>query len=235
MKTKHVNQIINPIFFSDEKNLLRVKSKLPKIKTNDENKNLCFSFAKGTRTIVYIKKTWVENIISQTHEELDYKSYDEYSESSIKPIQTFQAKCNNDKIRNPATNRCIMLATAEKKNLIKPPVPIFKASKQWPEGKVLNPKTNRCIKVKPVKPVKSVKPAKTVKPNKPVTILPSVPKQCPEGKVLNPKTNRCIKVKPIKPAKTVKSNKLPPVPKQCPEGKILNPKTNRCIKIKISK
>jgi hypothetical protein len=231
-----------------------MKCKLPKKTVGEENKNLCFSFAKGERTLVYVKKTLSEIVVQ--HDDIPgYRSYN--SKMSItqksKKSQDKSTVCDNDKIKNPATKRCISKETAMKKNLVKSFViqrsePKLKITKVCPEGKVLNPKTNRCIKIKgDIKPKKaSVKvcpEGKVLNPktnrcikikadNKPKKTSAKVnTKVCPEGKVLNPKTNRCIKIKADnKPKKTsAKVNT-----KVCPEGKVLNPKTNRCIKIKAN-
>jgi hypothetical protein len=185
--------------------------KLPKKTVGEENKNLCFSFAKGDRTLVYIKKTLSEIVVH--HDDVpDYKSYN--SKMSSKTQEKITA-CDDDKIKNPATNRCISKETAVKKNLIKSfviqrSVTNLKITKVCPEGKVLNPKTNRCVKIKADNKPKSKASVKV----------------CPEGKVLNPKTNRCVKIKADNKSKSKASVKV------CPEGKVLNPKTNRCVKIK---
>ena len=98
------------------------------------------------------------NTIINNYEESEYISYDKHSSSSN------NNKCLLNKIRNPATNRCINLKTAEKKNLIKTKKPttqllqvpklntVSKPIKTCPEGKILNPKTNRCNKIKQIKP-----------------------------------------------------------------------------------
>jgi len=62
-----------------------------------------------------------------------------------------QKECPDDKILNPATNRCVLKTSAIGKKLLKPepelaPKPASK--KECPDGKILNPKTNRCIKKK---------------------------------------------------------------------------------------
>jgi hypothetical protein len=169
------------------------KCMLPKKMEGEENKNLCFSFAKGERTLVYIKKALSEIVVQ--HDDIpDYKSYNSKVSNTqkSKKSQDKSTVCDNDKIKNPATKRCISKETAMKKNLVKSFViqrsePKLKITKVCPEGKVLNPKTNRCIKIKAnIKPKKASAKANT--------------KVCPEGKVLNPKTNRCIKIKAnIKP------------------------------------
>jgi hypothetical protein len=81
-------------------------------------KDLCFSFNKGDRTIIYVNK----NSIIDTEEN--------------------KKECPEGKVLNPLTNRCISIKNINKlaKN------PLSKVDKSCPEGKVLNPKTGRCIK-----------------------------------------------------------------------------------------
>jgi hypothetical protein len=152
-----------------------------------KDKNLCFSFNKGERQIIYINKN-----------------------SKVDISKSNKALCENGKILNPSSNRCINIEVLNKipKNPTKNVM-----GKKCPEGKILNPKTGRCINIKiPKNPSKNV-----------------IGKKCPEGKILNPKTGRCINIKiPKNPTKNVMG-------KNCPEGKILNPKTGRCINIKIPK
>jgi len=172
---------------------------------------LCFSFNKGERDIIYVRKNKNSN--------LDIKKNND---------------CGVENVINPLTNRCIKIKTINKirKNpLSKPEI----HKKICPEGTVLNPITNRCNKVKIDKAEKVPKicPEGTVlnpitnRCNKvKIDKAEKVPKICPEGTVLNPKTNRCNKVKIDKPEKVLKV---------CPEGTVLNPKTNRCNKVKIDK
>jgi len=182
-------------------------------------KNLCFSFYEGGRIVTYIKKN---------------KSSDFDINGDI--------ICNNNKVVNPLTNRCISIKSINKlpiKPLSKPEIP----KKICPEGTFLNPITNRCNKIKIQK--KSAKPKEPIKPTRPEKIEKIiVAKICPEGTFLNPITNRCNKIKiqkksakpkePIKPTRPEKIEKII-VAKICPEGSVLNPITNRCNKIKIQK
>jgi len=130
-------------------------------------KDLCFSFSKGRRCVIYVTK----NIKTQK------KLIHNISKKSSKVKSDKPAKvCPEGKVLNPLTNRCIKIKTINKvrKNpLSKPEKPENNPSKPCPEGKVRNPKTGRCINIKPDKE----------------------PKPCPEGKVRNPKTGRCIKSK----------------------------------------
>ena len=152
-------------------------------------KDLCFSFNKGTREIIYVKK--------QSDNKLNIKK---------------DVKCDKNKVINPLTNRCINAKTINKltkTNLSKP-------EKICPEGKIINPLTNRCIKVKTINKLtktnlsrpekicpedKIINPktgrcikAKTIK-KLTKTNLSKPKKICPEGKIINPLTNRCIKEK----------------------------------------
>jgi hypothetical protein len=97
-------------------------------------KDLCFSFSKGRRCIIYV----TENI-------------------KIKPDKPAKV-CPQGKVLNPLTNRCIKIKTINKvrKNPLSKPEnkPENKPPKLCPEGKVRNPKTGRCIKIAQVKPPK---------------------------------------------------------------------------------
>ena len=187
------------------------KESILNILEKDKNE-LCFSFNKGNRAIIYVNK----NVSKNTEAEKDIKD--------IKDIK----KCPEGKVLNPLTNRCISIKAINKlaKN------PLSKVDKTCPEGKVLNPKTGRCIKkenfLKANMPVpqaprvpKTCPEGKVLNPktgrcikkenlakavNMPVPQAPRVPKICPEGKVLNPKTGRCIKKENL--AKAVNMRKI---------------------------
>jgi len=159
---------------------------------------LCFSFNKGVREIIYVKK----------------------NKNSILNIKN-NNDCVLEKIINPQTNRCIKIKTINKL----PKTPLSKPEKICPEGTVLNPKTNRCNKIKGDKPKVKDKSNKKIDKPKIAKICPEgtvlnpktnrcnkikgdkpkvkdnkvakVPKICPEGTVLNPKTNRCNKIKKV--------------------------------------
>ena len=194
---------------------------IKKIIENDKNE-LCFSFNKGPRNIIYINT----NSINDAKTEKDKKI------------------CPEGKVLNPLTNRCINIKSINKL----PKVSLSKIDKKCPEGKVLNPKTGRCIKIENLIKVKDAIDAKVAKVVKECpegkvlnpktgrcikkkiaidTKVAKIAKECPEGKVLNPNTGRCIKKKIAIDTKVAK------IAKECPEGKVLNPKTGRCIKIKI--
>ena len=142
-------------------------------------KDLCFSFNKGPRNIIYINKNSINHTMSNkkcpegkvlnplTNRCINIKSINKLEKKSLSKIEK---TCPEGKVLNPKTGSCI-----KKENLIKSAKPTIK---ECPEGKILNPKTGRCIKKENL--IKAAKP----------TI-----KECPEGKVLNPKTGRCIKYK----------------------------------------
>jgi hypothetical protein len=137
-------------------------------------KDLCFSFNKGRRCTIYIKKDIKKDILDK----------------SVK-------KCPEGKVLNPLTNKCIKIKTINKvrKNPLSKPE---KPDKKCPEGKVINPKSGRCINIKPVKPDKKCPEGKVINPKsgRCINIKPVKPdKKCPEGKAINPKTGKCIKLK----------------------------------------
>ena len=166
-------------------------------------KDLCFSFGKGKRIYIYIKKN-----ISKIDKTINKKECPEgkvlnpLTNRCIK-IKTINKKtiskkeCPEGKVLNPLTNRCIKIKSIIEKKL----------KKECPEGKVLNPLTNRCIKIKSI-------------------IEKKLKKECPEGKVLNPLTNRCIKIKSIiekKLKKECPSGKiLNPLTNRCIKIKAIN-------------
>jgi hypothetical protein len=165
-----------------------------------KKQNLCFSFNKGKRVLIYVKK----NMASQTSN--DNETDQEYKEppknitppkapSPNKPLNIPhtipEKKCPEGKILNPFTKRCINIkgSVAKKKNLIKPTENVPKIC---PPGKTLNPITNRCVKTANLQ--KNI-------PNK-------GPKICPPGKYLNPITNRCKKIKRSYIKKLIKNKPL---------------------------
>ena len=179
---------------------------------NKDKNELCFSFNKGPRLLIYVNNS--------------------KNSTGVSGNDKGAKECPEGKVLNPLTNRCINIKSINK--LAKKP--LSKMDKKCPEGKVLNPKTGRCIKTE-----NFLKANIKTKTNMPPGVKQE-PKKCPEGKVLNPKTGRCIKTENFlkanakTKAKTkakAKTNMPPgvkPEPKKCPEGKVLNPKTGRCIK-----
>ena len=85
--------------------------------------DLCFSFNKGQREVIYVKKIKDNNL-------------------NIKNDK----KCPTGKVINPLTNRCIKIKTINKL----PEKTLSKPEKICPDGKVINPKTGRCIKIKTI-------------------------------------------------------------------------------------
>jgi hypothetical protein len=83
-------------------------------------KDLCFSFNKGEREIIYVKKN--------ADKKLNIKN---------------DVKCEKTKVINPLSNRCINKTTINKL----PKNTLSKPEKICPEGKMVNPKTGRCIKI----------------------------------------------------------------------------------------
>ena len=83
--------------------------------------DLCFSFNKGQREVIYVKKI--------KDNKLNIKN---------------DKKCPTGKVINPLTNRCIKIKTINKL----PEKTLSKPEKICPNGKVINPKTGRCIKNK---------------------------------------------------------------------------------------
>jgi hypothetical protein len=157
---------------------------LPKATHLDHKTKLCFSFNKGSKTLVYIKKGYVSQHLQQSLVNVpDYQSFANYH-------STVRKQCPPNNIRNPATNRCIKHETAVKKNLMKPNNKpndepnnnknvLNKKPKECAEGKIRNPLTGRCIKDPKLKTT-----TKQLKHGK---------KPCPDGKIRNNLTGRCIK------------------------------------------
>lgn len=98
-------------------------------------KDLCFSFNKGQREIIYIKK--------QADSKLNIKN---------------DVKCKKTEVVNPLSNRCINKKTINKL----PKTNLSKPEKICPEGKIINPKTGRCVKIQSVKTPEKTSPRKIV-------------------------------------------------------------------------
>jgi hypothetical protein len=189
--------------------------KLEKAYAKDFPKNLCFSFSKGSRTLIYIKKNVTVNLdhLNLSHTP-DYRSYRQALSNTsaksnknipyvrkLKPIK----ECEPGKIRNPLTGRCIKIENAQKKKLVKPnkalnnDIKSFakKVLKECGPGKIRDPLTGRCIKIENAQKKKLVKPSKPIKADKP--IVKRVLKECEPGKIRNPLTGRCIKIRGLTP------------------------------------
>ena len=126
------------------------KCLLDKMNPND----LCFSFNKGGRCIIYVKKNNIDNFKKESKKCPSGKVINPLTNRCIKvktintvrknPLSKPEKNCPSGKVINPLTNRCIKVKTINtvRKN------PLSKPEKNCPSGKVINPLTNRCIKVK---------------------------------------------------------------------------------------
>ena len=92
--------------------------------------DLCFSFNKGVREIIYVKKN--------ADKKLNIKK---------------DVKCEKEKVINPLSNRCINKKTINKL----PKTNLSKPEKICHDGKIVNPKTGRCIKIPLSKSIKQPK------------------------------------------------------------------------------
>ena len=125
---------------------------IKKIIENDKNE-LCFSFNKGPRNIIYINTNSINDAKTEkdkkicpegkvlnplTNRCINIKSINKLPKVSLSKIDK---KCPEGKVLNPNTGRCI-------KKKIAIDTKVAKIAKECPEGKVLNPKTGRCIKIK---------------------------------------------------------------------------------------
>ena len=174
---------------------------------NKDKNELCFSFNKGPRLLIYVnnnsknsagvsgkdkgEKECPEGKVLNplTNRCINIKSINKLAK---KPLSKMDKKCPEGKVLNPKTGRCIKTENFLKANM---PPGVKPEPKKCPEGKVLNPKTGRCIKTENFLKANAKTKAKTkakTNTNMPPGVKPE-PKKCPEGKVLNPKTGRCIK------------------------------------------
>jgi hypothetical protein len=170
---------------------------------NKDKNELCFSFNKGPRLLIYVNNNNSKNSKNSTGVSGNDKGVKECPEGKVlnpltnrciniksinklakKPLSKMDKKCPEGKVLNPKTGRCIKTENFLKTNM---PPGVKQEPKKCPEGKVLNPKTGRCIKAE-----NFLKANAKTKANMPPGVKPE-PKKCPEGKVLNPKTGRCIK------------------------------------------
>lgn len=128
--------------------------KLDIVYGDDPPKDLCFSFNKGWRTLIYVKKSIgiSDNLYSKTP---DYKSM-----STSKRKQIEKKECADGKIRDPVTKRCIGMKTAIKRNLINtkdnqtikpisPKAVVLKPCKN--PDKIRDGRTGRCVTMKTAK------------------------------------------------------------------------------------
>ena len=111
-----------------------------KLENVNNKKDLCFSFNKGKRILIYVKQPMYDtnmNII-QTPE---YVSFGKSPKN-----------CPPGKVLNPKTGRCIKTKGVKDPNATLPNSPISSPKtiiNPCPPGKMINPKTGRCIKAKP--------------------------------------------------------------------------------------
>ena len=202
---------------------LNTKKCIPDNTNISTKQNLCFSFNKGKRILIYIKK----NNSSATSFDEDDNSKTLKSRSSLKmPKEILKKKiCPPGKILNPLTKRCIKINgnISKKYDLIK--------DKICPPGKILNKKTNRCNKIVISSKLRDKKVREKNDPTKPVG-----PKICPPGKILNKKTNRCNKIKKGEKIPMIPEN-LRPSEKNTKKFKTVNilPLPNNISPIKITK
>lgn len=178
-----------------------------KTKIDVKNTDLCFNFSKGRRIIVYIRKdpgmeTSIEGdsiqlskTIRRSESPKTAKTAKTAKKSPKKTAKTVKSpktaktvkspkKCEDGKVLNPATRRCILLKNAIAKGIAtnatnatnatkvveKKP---SKSPKKCEDGKVRNPETGRCILLKSaiakgivvIKEIK--KSSKQPKPSKP--------------------------------------------------------------------
>ena len=124
---------------------LNTKQCIPEIyKTRLEalKSDLCFNFSKGKRILVYVRK----DTVVDTSVEKDDTPKPKEAKNVVKKSPK---KCEDGKVLNPATGKCILLKTAIAKGIIKiHSADKKKSPKKCPDGKVLNPATGRCILIK---------------------------------------------------------------------------------------
>ena len=154
---------------------LNTKTCIPDIlKTKKEIKqtDLCFNFSKGRRILVYIQKeAGVETSIEKDDDILRHSKTIHRPDTPNSPnksktkkakskgnvvvkgkdiVKKSPKKCEDGKVLNPATGRCILLKNAIAKGIIKGKGKdvVKKSPKKCEDGKVLNPATGRCILLK---------------------------------------------------------------------------------------
>lgn len=111
---------------------------LDKASIQDLDTRMCFSFSRGSRNLIYIKKSALTDLdhldLPHTPEHVSYRTRQprqprqptEPKEpkpprqaKEPKTKKEKQPKCPEGKIRNPITRRCIQIKTAEKRGLIR--------------------------------------------------------------------------------------------------------------------
>jgi hypothetical protein len=116
---------------------------------NIHERDLCFSFNKGRRSLIYVKK----------HKRSD-SSFSEKTKTS--DSSSSEKKCSSGKVVNPLSDKCVSIKTINKL----PTTSLSRPEKVSPEGKVINPNTGRYITIASMnKLLKKVSPTK-VSPTK---------------------------------------------------------------------
>ena len=105
--------------------------------------NLCFSFNKNSRSIIYVLKDKnfksLDRNINSLSPIINIKNDDKKIKSDDKKIKSDDKKCPDDKIYNPETKRCVLKSGKIGKQLL------GKDDKKCPDDKIYNPETKRCV------------------------------------------------------------------------------------------
>jgi hypothetical protein len=143
---------------SPKKCIPEVLKSVKKVKGHD----LCFNFSKGKRILLYVRKDPARETSIDMDDATHKKAKSAKSAKSTKPKNAVVAKksskpsksskkCEDGKVINPATGRCILLKSAIAKGIVntaKVSKTAKKSPKKCPDGKVRNPATGRCILIK---------------------------------------------------------------------------------------
>ena len=138
---------------------LNTKTCFPDIlkrKKDTKNVDLCFNFSKGRRILVYLQKdAGVETSIEKDYDLSKTKKAKTNAKGKVVMkgkdiVKKSPKKCEDGKVLNPETGRCILLKNAIAKGIIKGKGKdvVKKSPKKCEDGKVLNPETGRCILLK---------------------------------------------------------------------------------------
>jgi hypothetical protein len=148
--------------------------------------DMCFSFNKGGRLLIYIKKDPLMTKLHIPSKTPDYRSLNEKD-------------CPNGKVRDPVTKRCVNILSPKKK------IPVLKGfvKPDCKDGKVRDPVTKRCISLKTAMKRNLINQPKLISPKKKVPVPAPVKPNCKDGKVRDPVTKRCISLKTAKRRKLV--------------------------------
>jgi hypothetical protein len=120
--------------------------------------DLCFSFNKGVREIIYVKKNAdkklnIKNDIKCERKKvinplsnrcINKKTINKLPKTNLSKPEKI---CPDGKMVNPKTGRCIKIPLDKSKNIKQPKINLSKPEKKCPDGKIVNPKTGRCIKI----------------------------------------------------------------------------------------